>query len=124
MKLKTLFIYNTVVTFPFGVCLVLVPAFILDLYGVELGLGGSFVARLLGSALIFVALLCWFARDSEDTEARRAIVFASFLESTLGFIIALIATLSGIINLLGWLIVVLYLSIAIGYGYFQFMGEK
>ena len=107
MKLKTLLIYNAVITFPFGVSLVLVPAFILNLYGVKLSTGGSFVAQLFGSALIFVALLCWFARNSGDSDARRAIVFASFLESILGCIIALIATMSGVTNFLGWLIVVL-----------------
>ncbi len=124
MKLKTLFVYNAVITFPFGVGLVLWPAFILNLYGVELSPGGSFVAQLLGSALIFVALLCWFTRNSEDSEARRAIVLASFLESTLGCIIVLIAKLSGVINILGWLIVVLYFSIAMGYGYFQFIEQR
>ncbi len=123
MKLKSIFIYNAVIAFPFGVCLVLIPSLILSIYGIELTPGGSFVAQLFGSVLIFVALLCWFARNSEDSEARQAIVLASFLESTLGFIVALIAKLSGVINILGWSIVVLYFSIAIGFGYFQFIGE-
>ena len=65
MKLKALFIYNAVITFPFGICLVLLPALILSIYGIELGEGGAFAARLLGSALIFVALLCWFARNQD-----------------------------------------------------------
>ena len=124
MKIKGLFIYNAVITFPFGVCLVLLPELILSIYGIELGQGGAFAARLLGSALIFVALLCWFARNSADSEARQAIVLSSFLESMLGTVIALIAVLTGVTNLLGWMIVVLYLSIAIGYGYFQFAGDR
>lgn len=124
MKLKTLFIYNIVVAFPFGAGLVVAPVSILTLFGIKLNPGGAFVAQLFGSVLIFVALLCWFARNSEDSEARRAIVLASFLESILGCIIALIAKLSGLTNLLGWLIVALYFSMTVGYGYFWFEGQK
>jgi hypothetical protein len=124
MTLKRLFILNAVMTFPFGVGLIFFPRLIIAIYGIELNSGGDFVAQLLGSALIFVALLCWFARNSEDSDARRAIVLASFLESSLGFIIALIAKLSSIINLLGWMIVGLYLFIAIGYGFFYFKNNS
>ncbi len=124
MKLSILFIYNSVITLTFGAGLIIVPGLILNLFSVDLSPGGSFVARLLGSALIFVALLCWFARNAEDSEARQAIILASFLESALGCVVALIATLSGVINVLGWLIVILYFSITIGYGYFQIIGQK
>jgi hypothetical protein len=40
-----------------------------------------------------------------------------------GLIVALIATLSGVLNSLGWLIVLLYLFFAAGFGYFLLPGK-
>jgi hypothetical protein len=117
MTLKKLLIYNVIVTIPFGAGLVLIPKILLSLFGLTLDPGGSAIARLFGSALIFVGLLCWFARNAGESQARRAIVLASFLECSLGCIIALLIQLSGILNALGWAIVLLYLSLALWYGY-------
>ena len=124
MTLKMLFVYNVVVTLPFGVALVLAPVPLISLYGVALGREQSVVAQLFGSALVFVGLLCWFARNSQESEARRAIVLASFLECSLGFVIALLAQVSGKLNPLGWSNVFLYLSFSVGYGYFHFVRRR
>jgi hypothetical protein len=45
---------------------------------------------------------------------------AIFVGDTIGFIVALLAQLAGTVNALGWLIVALYLLLALGFGYFQF----
>jgi len=124
MRLRTLLIYNAAVTFPFGIGLVAAPTSLISLYGATLSPAGAVVAQLFGSALIFVGLLCWFARKASESEALRAIVLASFLESTLGFIVALLAQLSGVLNVLGWSNVALYLSLALGYGYFQLVKKS
>ncbi len=119
MKLRTLFIFNSIVSFLFGSALVVVPKTLISLYGVTLTSGGAVIAQLFGSALIFVGLLCWLARNAESSEALQAIVLASFLESILGFVIALMAQVAGVFNILGWAAVGLYLCLAAGYGYFQ-----
>ncbi len=118
MKLKTLLIFNSIVAFLFGGCLVLIPKMLIALYGVELNSGGAVIAQLFGSALVFVGLLCWLARNAESSGTLHAIVTASFFESILGFVIALIAQISGVFNILGWATVILYFSLSLGYGYF------
>lgn len=63
-------------------------------------------------------MLTWFARKSQESDARWAIILALFVYDAVGVIITLIAILSGVLNPLAWLIVALYLFFTIGFGYF------
>ena len=121
MKLRNLFIVNAVISLVFGVASVLAPALLLSLYGITLSPAGIVVTRLLGAAFLGICVLTWLARDAPDSEARRAIVLGLFVENAIGFIVALLGQLAGVPNVLGWSIVVIYLLLALGYGYFQFL---
>ena len=121
MKLTTLFIVYAFVSAVFGLAFVFVPERSLALYGITLSPGGVPIVRLFGAALLELGLLSWFARKSGDSEARQAIILAIFAGETLGFVVALYGQLSGVVNALGWSTVAVYLLLAIGFGYFQFM---
>ncbi len=121
MTLRNLFIVNAVISLVFGVAAVLAPALLLSTYGVTLSPAGILVTRLLGAAFLGICVLTWFARDAADSEARRAIVLGLFVENAVGFIVALLGQLAGLANPLGWSIVAIYLLLALGYGYFQFV---
>ena len=121
MKLSTLFTINAIVAFLFGLTFVLVPGTAMSFYGITLSLGGIIVAQLFGASLLGYAVLTWSARNAGESEARNAIVLAMVLSETIGFIVALLGQLSGAVNGLGWSTVLIYLVLALGFGYFQFM---
>ena len=121
MTLRNLFIVNAIIALGFGASLVVAPASLLSLYGVTLSPAGILVARLLGTEFLGICVLTTFARNATDTDARRAIVLALFISDAIAFIVALAAQLAGVPNALGWSIVVIYLLLALGYGYFQFL---
>ena len=123
MKLKHLFIVHSVVALFHGGGFVLAPKLFMSLYGISLADSeATFIARLFGAALLIYCFVAWFARDAEDSAARRAIVLGFFLSGIVGFIVSLLGQLSGVMNALGWLVVGLYLVIAGGgYGYFYFI---
>lgn len=121
MTLRNLFIVNAVLAFVFGVAFVLVTTQLVSLYGGTLNPAGIIVARLLGATLLGISVFTWFARDAEDSEARRGIVLGQFVHTAIGFIVLLVGQLSGLMNPLGWSIVAIYLLLALGYGYFQFV---
>ncbi len=123
MKLKHLFIVHSVVALFHGGGFVLAPKPFMSLYGISLADSeATFVARLFGAALLIYCFVAWFARDAEDSAARRAIVLGFFLSGIVGFIVSLLGQLSGVTNVLGWGVVGLYLVIAgAGYGYFYFI---
>jgi len=114
-------VIKAVVCLVFGILFVLAPGPLMSFYGVTLGSGGILVARLYGASLIGNLLLTWFARNDAGSEALRASILALFVYDAIGFVVALVAVLSGVMNTLGWAVVGLYLLLALGFGYFQFV---
>jgi hypothetical protein len=105
MSLKTLMLIKAVV------CLV---------FGVLLGAAGLFAAREYAASLFGNLALTWYAKDAEKSKARRAIILDLFVYDAIGVVITIINVINGVLNPLGWGVVVVYLFFAIGYGYFWF----
>jgi len=118
MKLKALLIIKAIICLCLGIPILIVPEFIYSIFGASLSDGGVFAAREYGAAMIGILMLTWYARNSQESEARWAIVLALFVYDLLGFVVTLIAILSGVLNPLAWLVVALYLALALGFGYF------
>jgi hypothetical protein len=118
MKLKTLLIIKAIVCLCLGIPILLVPNFIYSIFGASLTVGGAFAAREYGASMMGNLMLTWFARNSQESEARWAIILALFAYDAVGFVVSLIAVIAGVLNPLGWLIVALYLLLALGFGYF------
>lgn len=124
MKLKSLFIFNAVATTMFGLGSVLAPHPLMTLFGASLSPAGALMMRYGGAWLIGIGLLAWFARDAADSEARRAIVLAFVVCYAIAFVVALLAQVAGVLNILGWGTVALNLVLALGYAYVQFRGSR
>jgi len=118
MKLKTLLIIKAIVCLCLGIPILIVPDLIYSIFGASLSEGGVFAAREYGAAMMGILMLTWFARNSQESEARLAIILALFVYDFFGFVVTLIAVLSGVLNPLAWLVVALYLALALGFGYF------
>jgi hypothetical protein len=124
MKLKTLMIIKAIVCLCLGIPILIVPNFIYSIFGASLAVGGVFAAREYGASMMGNLMLTWFARNSQESEARWAIILALFVYDAFGFFVTLLAIISGALNPLAWLIVVLYLFLALGFGYFLIPRRK
>ena len=121
MRLSNLMAIKAIIVVVFGIGFVLMPATVMSFYGVTLDPGGVYMTQLFGAAFILIGILLWFARTASASDvALRAIVLAVAVGDTIGFIVALRAQLSGVVNALGWVTVALYLLLALGFGYFRF----
>jgi hypothetical protein len=120
MKLSSFLVVKAIISLAFGIAFVLVPAAVMSWYGVTLDPFGIFMARFVGACLIGIGLICWLDR-SADHDALQGITLALFIGDTIGFIIALLGQLSGLMNALGWVIVAIWLLLALGLGYFRFL---
>jgi hypothetical protein len=118
MKFKTLMLIKAAVTFLFGIPMTLVPCKLVQLFGFTLTPGGRFPARGYGAAMLGYLMLCWFARNIEQSVARKAIIIALFVYDLFGFLVALYSQLKGVMNGLGWLVVFIYFFFTIAFGYF------
>lgn len=121
MKLSTWMAAKAVVCIVFGIGFVLMPQFLGSIYAMSLDPSGTLMARLFGAAFIFEAIVLWLAKNSPGSDpATRAIVIAVVVSNAIGFIVTLLATLSGVWNALGWLPVALYLVFGLVFAYFLF----
>ena len=120
MKFSTFMVVYAVVSAVFGLGFVLMPGQLLPIYGVEPDAALRLIGQFFGAAIISLAILAWLVKNLSDSEARRAIILALFVGEAIGFIFALIGQFNGILNVLGWSVVVVYLIFTLGLAYFQF----
>ena len=124
MKLKTLLIIKAIVCLCLGIPILFVPNFIYSIFGATLAAGGVFAAREYGASMMGILMLTWFARNSQESDARWAIILALFVYDAVGVIVTLVAILTGALNPLAWLVVALYLFFSLGFGYFLLPKRK
>ena len=124
MNLKTLLIIKAVVCLCLGLPILIVPNFIYSIFGATLAAGGVFAAREYGASLMGNLMLTWFARDSQESQARWAIILALCVYDAIGVIVTLVAIISGACNSFAWLVIVVYLFFAMGFGYFLLPKRK
>ncbi len=117
MTFKTLMSIKAAVCLVFGLQLLFVPSFLLELLGTTVGDGGTLMARAYGAALIGTLVLTWFARDVAESEARHPILLDLLVYDAIAFVVMIVAVISGVLNALGWGIVFVYLFFIVGSGY-------
>jgi len=124
MRLSTLLVIAAVIGAVFGIGFVVASGPLLSIYGITLDKAGTLVAQLFGGALISLAVINWFARNVTDPEARQAVVFGNLAGDVVGFVVILLGQLAGIANAIGWSSVAIYLLLALGFAYVQFMQPR
>jgi hypothetical protein len=122
MKLNVLMAIKAVIVIIYGIGFVVMPVTLMSYYGMSLGQSGAVMTQLFGASFILLGIVLWSARNAARSEvALKALVLAVMVGDLIGFIVTLLAQLNGAWNALGWGNVVLYLLLAIGFGYYHFV---
>ncbi len=117
MTFRTLLIIKAAVCLVFGTYLLVAPASLLGLLGGSLSGAGLFTGREYGAAMIGTLLLTWFAKDVQAHDARGAILLDLLVYDGIGVIITVSVVVTGVLNALGWGIVLVYAFFTVGSGY-------
>jgi len=102
----------------FGIGFLFVPGLMMSPMGVTLDETSSTFARLLGTLIISIPVLLYFARKSASTEFRRGVAYSIFTYLLLSTILLLITQLKGMMNPMGWGIVSLHFVFMLWFGYY------
>ena len=121
MKLSTFLSIVAIFAFVFGLSYVLSPVQANRPFGITLDKTAQWVCRYLGAAYLGIAVLTWFARKVTQGEALYAILLGGFVMSAIGIVLAVLDSLYGGGNALVWSFVVVYVFLALGFGYFRFV---
>ncbi len=122
MRLNYWMIAKAVVVIVFGIGFILVPGVLGTLFGMNLTPAGTLLGQLFGTAFIFEGIVLWFSRNLTRSDvAMQGILLAVVVSNVIGFVATLLATLSNVWNVLGWLPVLLYLVFAVAFAYFKWV---
>ena len=121
MNLRNLYLLNTIVSLGFALGFLLLSPFLLGLFGMDVTPDARTLGQLIAVELVVGGVTTLLARDVTDAKATSAINTGNFVAGLIGTVIALLATLSGVMGWFGWVVTAVYLFIAVAFGYFQFM---
>ena len=123
MNYRIMFALNAVAAALFGLGFLFFPARALGLFGTETFAATLWVSRFFGTAMLTLGLALWFAKDASDAAVQKGMGIALLVGAFTGLVVTLIGTLSShaVIRANGWTIMVIYLLLALGYGYLLFL---
>jgi len=116
--MNALFLVYLIVEVIFGIGFLFVPDIMMGPMGVTLDETSTTFARLFGSLIISIPVLLFFARKSASSEFKRGVVYCIFTYLLASTIILLITQLKGLMNPMGWGIVVLHFVFMLWFGYY------
>jgi hypothetical protein len=116
--MNTLFLVYLIVEVIFGIGFLFVPGLMMNPMGVTLDETSTTFARLFGSLIISIPVLLFFARKSASSEFKRGVVYCIFIYLLASTIILLITQIKGLMNAMGWSIVILHLVFMLWFGYY------
>ena len=116
--MNTLFLVYLIVEAIFGIGFFFVPDLVMGPMGLTLDETSTTLARMFGSLLISIPVLVFFARKSSSTEFKRGVMYCVFIYLLASTIVLLITQINGLMNAMGWSIVILHLVFMLLFGYY------
>lgn len=122
--MNTLFLVAMIIQALFGLGFTLIPDLMLAPFGVTFNPTATVFANLFGSALIGYVVLLWFARKSDSLNFKQATVYSEFVFLLISTVIMVRTQLNGLMNPLGWAIVIEHIVLLIWFGYYMVKNAK
>jgi hypothetical protein len=101
-----------------GVAFLIAPEQLAALYGMPASAPVVLMGRFFGGALIAWCAILWSARSFRDESAVRAVLLSTSVAEAIGVFTAIAGTITGTLNAMGWIAVLIYLFGTVGCAYF------
>ena len=124
MSAKLYLTIAAIIAILYGIAFVLIPAEMIQPYGVQPEPHVILAFRLLGSAFLGFGLILWFAKDFQDWSAVRGVLTGVAVGDAVGGLVIALGTIQGAANALGWLNVILYALLVLGALYCLSTGSR
>ena len=124
MTYRTLFIINSLIVILLGAAFLVVPALVIDQFGVDNYASTKMVAQFFGTAMVALGLLLWFAKDIANEEVQRGMSVALLVGAVAGLIVTILGAVGGILRANVWMAILAYVLFGFGYAFLVFMKPK
>ena len=118
MKRNMFLIIAAVVYAIFGLAILFVPVEFVRNFGVNLAGGAVALARVFGAHLVGAAVILGLSRDDALKGTLKNVLAGNAIYNAIAIIIAVYAIQNGLVNSLGWWLVLIHALLAAGFGYF------
>jgi hypothetical protein len=126
MSYKLMFILNAIVAILFGVAFLVMPETALAQFRTETYAATVLVTRFYGAALLTIGFVLWFAKDVAGESGQKGMGIVLLASAVIGFVLTVMGTVGSraVIRANGWIVMVIYILLALGYAYLLFMKSK
>lgn len=114
MKLKHVLVANAVLSALFALNFLLAPAMQYATFGAQTSALAEAIGRSFGASLLGWAVVSWFSRNIGLSPARTGIVVGSIAFHLLGATNMMFAVMAGVVNAIGWVVVVVHILVPLG----------
>lgn len=118
MNLRAFLILTAVLAIAYALGFLIVPKFVTGVYGISGEPAVILGYRFFGGALLAIGLIFWLAKDCQDRTAIRALLVAGVASNAAGTAVSIWGSATGIMNALGWTVVLIYAVLLAGSIYF------
>ena len=123
MNFHNLMIVTAVTAIGFGAGFVIAPTPLGAIYGMSSTPISVLALRMFATGRIGIGLLAWLIRKSQDSDLQKSVLLAFIVTDFGAFLVVLFAQLAGLLNVLGWSVVVLLLFLSVAYAYLRFSNQ-
>lgn len=116
IKVKYFFIVNSILTLFFGLGFLIIPDFLMPLFGFSVAGDGPLAFRFFGALILGISILTFAVRNEVPSPARRAIIFYLFVIYILLDILKLI--FCDLTNPMIWIMFAIHTTFVVAYGSF------
>lgn len=118
MTVRAFFIFTAIVAIIYAVGFLIAPGHLARIYGVQTTPAVQLGFRYFGVALLSLGLIFWLAKDSQDMGAVKALLMGGAIGDAAGILVSIWGAATGIMNVRGWSVVLIYVVLLAGCIYF------
>jgi hypothetical protein len=124
MNVKLFVAIGAAIAVLYGIAFLLIPGFAAAFYSDATPNAPTILAvRFYGVAMLSLGLVGWFVRETSDWTALRGLLLGLSIGNTVGVVVSIWGTVTGIMNAMGWSVVLIYLVLLAGYVYYLAAGR-
>ena len=124
MNYRTLFLLNSFIAFLLGLAFLIVPTLAIGQFGVDSYTSTRMMAQFFGTAMLALGLLLWFVKDVNSEVTQKRMGIALLVGSVAGLLVTVLGTLAGTMRTNGWMAILLYVILGLGYAFMVFSKPK
>jgi hypothetical protein len=120
MNYQRMFSVNALIAVLLGLGCLVVPSRVLGQFGVDGYAATKLVSQFLGTAMLALGLLLWFAKDVSNANLQKGMGITLLAGAVAGLALTIAGAASGVLRTNWWIVAVIYIVSGLAYGYLVF----